>query len=254
MQTCTRCRRSRTGSASGRVRGPGKRLAVDHLGVHVAVCVCARNAIFLMPETNPANILYWRTRRLRKATGERRLKNQSEIDAAEHTARDHLIVLGRAFTLTLFESIVFLLDLCIALLYGLLYMWFESFPLVFGGIYGFNIGQQGSVFLGIFVASLTTVPCYLLRFRGSASRGDSSSVDIFRSVCPSDLVWLGVPSKYSLDCSYCGFQFLYRWCDHPVQRGAYLSGHGISSARGVSMCRQRSLSFFVWYGISTILW
>jgi DHA1 family multidrug resistance protein-like MFS transporter len=41
-----------------------------------------------MPETNPANILYRRARRLRKATGKRRLKSQSEIDAAEHTARD----------------------------------------------------------------------------------------------------------------------------------------------------------------------
>lgn len=65
-------------------------------------------------------------------------------------------MLGRAFTLTLFEPIVFLPDLCTAPLYGLLYMWFESSPLVFGGIYGFNIGQQGLVFLGIFVASLTT--------------------------------------------------------------------------------------------------
>lgn len=123
----------------------------------MALRVCARDAIFLMPETNPANILYRRARRLRKATGKKMPKSQSEIDAAEHTARDHLIVLGRAFTLTLFKSIVSLLDPCIALLYGLLYMWCESFPLVFGGIYGFNIGQQGSVFFGISVASLTAV-------------------------------------------------------------------------------------------------
>jgi DHA1 family multidrug resistance protein-like MFS transporter len=124
---------------------------------------------FLMPETNPANILYRRAMRLKKAAGERRLKSQSEIDAAERTARDHLIVLGRAFTLTLFEPIVFLLDLHIALLYELLYICFESFPPIFSGIYGFNIGQQRLVFLGIFVAGLT-VPCYLLRFRDSASR------------------------------------------------------------------------------------
>ena len=92
------------GPACRRARCPGKRLAVDHLGVHVAVRVCARDAIFLMPETNPANILYRRARRLRKATGKRRPKSLSEIDAAEHTTRDHLIRLGRAFTLTLFGS------------------------------------------------------------------------------------------------------------------------------------------------------
>lgn len=117
---------------------------------------------FLMPETSSANILYRRARRLRKATGEGRLKSQSEIDAADHTTRDHLIVLGRAFTLTLFEPIVFVLDLYIALLYGLLYIWFESFPLVFGGIYRFNIGEQGLAFLGIFGGGVITVPCYLL--------------------------------------------------------------------------------------------
>ncbi|KAI9746350.1 MAG: hypothetical protein M1818_000062 [Claussenomyces sp. TS43310] len=117
---------------------------------------------FLMPETSAANILYKRAKRLRKSTGEGKLKSQSEIDAAEHTARDHMIVLGRAFTLTFFEPIVFLLDLYTALLYGLLYIWFESFPLVFNGIYGFNVGEQGLAFLGIFVGGIITVPCYLL--------------------------------------------------------------------------------------------
>lgn len=31
----------------------------------------------------------------------------------------------------------------LALVYGLLYVWFESFPIVFEGIYGFNLGQEG---------------------------------------------------------------------------------------------------------------
>lgn len=122
---------------------------------------------FLMPETNPDTILYRRARRLRKATKERKLRSQSEIDAAEHTWRDHMIVLGRAFTLTFFEPVVFLLDLYTALLYGVLYIWFESFPLVFGDIYHFNTGEQGLAFLGIFVGGILTLPCYLLWLRYS---------------------------------------------------------------------------------------
>ncbi|KAI1202124.1 major facilitator superfamily domain-containing protein [Nemania serpens] len=117
---------------------------------------------FLMPETNPANILYRRARRLREATGEHKLRSQSEIDMAHHTIRDSLALLGRAFTLTFTEPIVFLVDLYTALLYGVLFIWFESFPLVFGGIYGFSIQSQGLVFLGIFVGGLITVPFYLL--------------------------------------------------------------------------------------------
>jgi DHA1 family multidrug resistance protein-like MFS transporter len=117
---------------------------------------------FLLPETNAANILYRRAKRLRQATGEERLRSQSEIDSANHTMRDHLRVLGRAFTLTFSEPIVFLVDIYTALLYGVLFIWFESFPLVFGGIYGFNLQSQGLVFLGILVGGIVTVPLYLL--------------------------------------------------------------------------------------------
>jgi DHA1 family multidrug resistance protein-like MFS transporter len=117
---------------------------------------------FLLPETNPAKILYQRAKRLREATGETRWRSQSELEAAHHTWRDHLIVLGRAFTLTFSEPIVFFMDLYTALLYGILFIWFESFPLVFDDIYGFDSGQQGLAFLGIFVGGIITVPLFLL--------------------------------------------------------------------------------------------
>ncbi len=58
---------------------------------------------FLLPETSAANILYRRARRTRQATGDGRLRSQSELDAANYTWRDHAVVLARAFTLT-FES------------------------------------------------------------------------------------------------------------------------------------------------------
>ncbi|KAF7561805.1 hypothetical protein G7046_g2351 [Stylonectria norvegica] len=102
-----------------------------------------------------------RAQQMRKATGDSRLKSQSEIDAEKVTWKDHLVVLSRAFTITFTEPVVFFVDLYSALLYGVLYLWFESFPLVFGDIYGFNISQQGLVFLGIFIGGLVTLPCYL---------------------------------------------------------------------------------------------
>jgi len=120
---------------------------------------------FLVPETNSANILYRRAQRIRKATGDSRLKSESQIDSMHVIVKDHLVVLGRAFTLTFSEPVVFFVDLYSALIYGVLYIWFESFPLVFGDLYGFNIEQQGLAFLGIFVSGLITVPCYLFWIR-----------------------------------------------------------------------------------------
>ena len=80
--------------------------------------------------------------------------------SAHHTLRDDLVVLGRAFTLTFFEPIVLLWDLYTALHYGILFTWFESFPLVFGGVYGFDTHEQGLVFLGIFLGGLVTLPLF----------------------------------------------------------------------------------------------
>lgn len=122
---------------------------------------------FLMPETSAATILYRRAKRLRQATGKDNLRSQSEIDAESYTFKDHLLLLGRAFTLTFSEPVVFTVDLYTALLYGIFFTWFESFPLVFGGIYKFNLGEQGLVFIGIFIGVVITVPFYLLWIRHS---------------------------------------------------------------------------------------
>lgn len=65
--------------------------------------------------------------------------------------------LVKPITLNFTEPIVFLLNLYIALIYGLLYIWFESFPLVFVEIYGFNLGLEGVAFLGIFVGTIIAV-------------------------------------------------------------------------------------------------
>ncbi|MAD81743.1 MAG: hypothetical protein CL912_02165 [Deltaproteobacteria bacterium] len=120
---------------------------------------------FFMPETNPSNILYRRAKRIRNMTDDTRFRSQSEIVAEQVTRRDELAVLGGAFTPPFQEPVIFFVDIYSALLYRVLYLWFESFPLVFGDIYHFNIGQQGLVFLGIFVGGVITLSRYLLWIR-----------------------------------------------------------------------------------------
>jgi len=50
-------------------------------------------------------------------------------------------------------ALVFLLKLYIALIHGLLYIWFESFPIVLTGIYHFSWGKDGLAFVGILVGA-----------------------------------------------------------------------------------------------------
>ena len=122
---------------------------------------------FFLPETSSSNILYRRTLRIRKFTGNTNLKCQPEIDAEGMTGKEILLmVYVRPFTLSFTEPICFLLNLYIALIYGLLYLWFESFPIVFLNIYGFTLGTEGLAFLGLLMGSfIIIVPFFYYNYR-----------------------------------------------------------------------------------------
>ena len=78
-----------------------------------------------------------------------------------------MMALVRPITLNFTEPMVFLLNLYIGLIYGLLYVWFESFVIVFIEIYHFNLGEEGLAYLGILIGAFVTVPFffwYLHRF------------------------------------------------------------------------------------------
>ncbi|TQS33095.1 hypothetical protein Golomagni_06572, partial [Golovinomyces magnicellulatus] len=124
---------------------------------------CLVFLFFLFPETSANNILLRRTRRLRKLTGNQRLTCEPELMAENMTARDIVLMsLVRPFTLNFTEPMVFMLNLYIALIYGLLYIWFESFVIVFVEIYGFTLGEEGLSFLGIFVGACIVIPPFFL--------------------------------------------------------------------------------------------
>lgn len=119
--------------------------------------------IIFLPETSSANILYRRSRRLRKITGYSNLKSEPELIGEQMTGKDiALMVLIRPFSLTFTEPILLCLNLYIALIYGLLYIWFESFVIVFVEIYGFNLGEEGLAFVGILVGAFVVVPFFFL--------------------------------------------------------------------------------------------
>jgi len=123
---------------------------------------------FFFPETSSNNILVRRTKRLRKLTGNDKLKCEPELQSEQMSGHEIMMMtLVRPFTLNFTEPMVFLLNLYIALVYGLLYIWLESFVIVFIEIYGFGLGTEGLAYLGLFVAALVTIPpyfCYLYFF------------------------------------------------------------------------------------------
>jgi len=120
---------------------------------------CLVFLFFFFPETSANNILVRRARRLRKLTGDDKLISESELMSQEMSGKDVVMMaLVRPFTLNFTEPMVFLLNLYIALIYGLLYIWFESFVVVFVDIYHFGLGEEGLAYVGILVGAFVVIP------------------------------------------------------------------------------------------------
>ncbi|KAE8341409.1 hypothetical protein BDV24DRAFT_174802 [Aspergillus arachidicola] len=117
---------------------------------------------FFLPETFAPNILSRRARRIRRIKSDQRYASEAEIEIARVAPRDVLFeALVRPFALCFLEPIVLLMNLYIALIYGILYIWFEAFPIVFEEKHGFNPGETGLAFLGIMIGAVfIALPAY----------------------------------------------------------------------------------------------
>lgn len=119
---------------------------------------CLLLLVFFLPETSSANILFRRARRLRKLTGNPKLKCEPELMGENMTGKDiAMMTLVRPFSLLVTEPIILALDMYIALIYGVLYIWFECFPIVFIDIYHFSLGTLGLAYLGLLVGIIVVI-------------------------------------------------------------------------------------------------
>jgi DHA1 family multidrug resistance protein-like MFS transporter len=120
---------------------------------------------FSMPESSATNILHRRAERLRQVSGNPHLRSKGEIFAATLTGKEiAMMTFVRPFRLGLFEPIALSINLHIGMVYGVLYVWFEAFPLVFAQTYGFSLGVSTLPFLGILVGNLITYYIFFLWF------------------------------------------------------------------------------------------
>lgn len=117
---------------------------------------------FGLPETFAENILYRRAARLRRLTGNPRLRSHSEIaDAEKSFGKIMKEALVRPLLMTFVEPIIIAINLYIGLIYAILYSYFESYPIVFGpGGYGWSLGISGLPFLSLTVGAMISYVIY----------------------------------------------------------------------------------------------
>ncbi|CUS10762.1 unnamed protein product [Tuber aestivum] len=114
-----------------------------------SVVMLASLYIFV-PETYHPVLLRDRAVSLRKSTGDPRYRAPLE-KMSRSIAHTVLRSCTRPFELLLFEPMLLLLCIFSALLLGILYLFFQAFPLVFANVHHFSLQQIGLTFIGIIV-------------------------------------------------------------------------------------------------------
>ncbi|KAI9839887.1 MAG: hypothetical protein M1819_000079 [Sarea resinae] len=111
----------------------------------------------LMPETYAPVLLRRRAAALSKLTG-KVYESKLDIDRGKTTPGEAFkTALSRPWILLIFEPIVLLLSIYMAIVYGTLYMLFAAFPIVYQQTRGWNQGVGGLPFLGVMIGMLLAV-------------------------------------------------------------------------------------------------
>lgn len=115
-----------------------------------------------LPETYSPTLLSRKADRLRRLTENGNIISRGELDNLNISFKE--LALGtvwRPLEITIKEPVVLLIDLYIALVYAILYLWFEAFPITFGGIYHFNTIETGLCYLSIVIGSFIGWMAYI---------------------------------------------------------------------------------------------
>ncbi|KAJ3578214.1 hypothetical protein NPX13_g2354 [Xylaria arbuscula] len=97
---------------------------------------------FTVPETYAPTILARRAKKMRKETGEQDWVTEQDLDMRPLGERIRIFLI-MPLKLLFGELIVFLISLYMSVLYGLLYMFFIAFPIVFSEGKGWSAGSTG---------------------------------------------------------------------------------------------------------------
>ncbi|KAJ7583619.1 MFS general substrate transporter [Mycena floridula] len=112
---------------------------------------CTIVIVVSIPETYPPLLLKWKAQRLRKETGDPYWAPlERKKTGLQHRLHD---VCVKPFLMLVEEPMLLCVTLYMALLYGILYLNFVAYPIIFEIGHGFNAGEEGLMFLPLFVGS-----------------------------------------------------------------------------------------------------
>ncbi|KAK9367280.1 major facilitator superfamily domain-containing protein, partial [Lipomyces kononenkoae] len=112
--------------------------------------------LLFVPETYAPVLLRWKAKKLRQETGNQKLYAPIE-NMKRSVIRTVAVSCTRPFQLLFLEPMVFCLCVFSGILLGIMYLFFQAFPLVFENNHGFERQHVGLTFLGMFVGCILGV-------------------------------------------------------------------------------------------------
>ncbi|GAB1192953.1 hypothetical protein APSETT444_002154 [Aspergillus pseudonomiae] len=113
---------------------------------------------FTVPETYAPTILKRRAKKLRKTENDPKYVTETELDSRPMGEKLR-IFLFRPFQLLFLEPIVFFISIYMSVLYGLLYMFFVAYPIVYQGGKGWSAGSTGLMFIPLAIGVVMSAAC-----------------------------------------------------------------------------------------------
>lgn len=113
---------------------------------------------FTVPETYAPKILARRAKKMRKESGDDKYVSETDLETRPLSERAKIFLL-RPFQLLFLEPIVLLISLYMSVLYGLLYMFFVAFPIVYQEGKGWSASDTGLMFIPIAVGVIASACC-----------------------------------------------------------------------------------------------
>ncbi|KAL7809928.1 major facilitator superfamily domain-containing protein [Trichoderma gracile] len=161
---------------------------------------------FTVPETYAPTILSRRAKKLRQSTGDESYVTEQDIDERPMSERLTVFMI-RPFQLLFRELIVLLISLYMSVLYGLLYMFFVAYPIVFQEGKGWSAGTTGLMFIPLAVGVLCSAACSPL-----VNKHYLKMVHKYNGKPPAEIRL--IPMMISCWCIPIGL-FIFAWTSYP---------------------------------------
>ncbi|KAH0606578.1 uncharacterized protein H6S33_003412 [Morchella sextelata] len=162
--------------------------------------------VFTVPETYAPALLLARARKTRATTGDPSFVTEQELDTRSFLEILTLFLV-RPFQLLFGELIVFLISVYMSVLYGLLYMFFVAFPIVYQEGKGYSAGITGLMFIPLAIGVVASACCAPWVNKSYLKRAEKFGGN------PPPEVRL-IPMMYSCWCIPVGL-FIFAWTSYP---------------------------------------